>query len=149
MGGALLVEGKVGGEPIGLRGHDEVITVQAANLVRPPGNCDTTPLRENGRMMAFGLGERANFVRERELRRSSCNERHAPVGNSVARHGLPMGDLWREFGDLLVGYSRRIGATGGISILVTYSYHEYRPVTGAKLAPVPLGVNFPSLPGRF
>ncbi len=114
MGGALLVEGKVGGEPIGLRGHDEVITVQAANLVRPPGNCDTTPLRENGRMMAFGLGERANFVREREsFDKVLATKDTLQLGNSVARHGLPMGDLWREFGDLLVGYSRRIGATGG------------------------------------
>ena len=50
--------GQLGREPISFGGHDEVIAVQAADLMRPPGNRDAAPLRENSRMMTFRLRER-------------------------------------------------------------------------------------------
>ncbi len=41
----LSVRKRVRREAIGLGGHDEVVTVQAANFVRPPGDGDAAPLR--------------------------------------------------------------------------------------------------------
>jgi hypothetical protein len=110
----LLADWQIGGEAIGAGGHDEVVPVQAANLMRPPGNGDAGPLCENSRMMSFGFGERADFVREFE-RFDKVLEAKCPLqsGNSVALDDLPVGDLWLELSDLLVGYSRGIGATGG------------------------------------
>ena len=91
LNGRALLCWQVGGETIRLGGHNEVIAVQAANLMRPPGNGDAAPLRENGRMMAFGLGERANFVRDLEPRRSSSTKDALQLGNSVALDDLPIG----------------------------------------------------------
>jgi hypothetical protein len=110
----LLPHWQPGRESISLGGHDEVITVQAADLMRPPGNGDAAPLRENGGMMSFGLGERANFICELEGFGEVLQTKGAlQLGNSVALDDLPVWDLWLEFGDLLVGDSRGIAATGG------------------------------------
>jgi len=110
----LLTDGQIGGETIGPGGHDEVVPVQAANLMRPPGNGDAAPLCENSRMMSFGFGERADFVREFERFDKVLEAKRAlQSGNSVALDDLPVGDLWLELSDLLVGCSRGISATGG------------------------------------
>ena len=64
--------------------------------------------------MSFRLRERADLVREIESLGEVLQTKDAlQLGNSVALDDLPVGDLWFEFGDLLVGDSRRIGATGG------------------------------------
>lgn len=110
----LLPHWQLGRDPISLRGHDEVIAVQAADLMRPPGNGDAAPLRENGRMMSFGLGERANFVGELEgFGEVLQTKGPLQLGNSVALDDLPIWDLWLELGHLLIGDSRGIGTTGG------------------------------------
>jgi len=110
----LLPHWQLGRDAISLRGHDEVITVQAADLMRPPGKGDAPPLRENGGMMSFGLGERANFVGELEgIGEVLQTKRALQSGNSVTLDDLPVRDLWLEFGDLLVGDSRGIGTAGG------------------------------------
>jgi len=52
------------GQHIGLRGHDEVVPVEAVNLVSPPGHGDTPPLGEEGGMVTLRLGEGADPVSE-------------------------------------------------------------------------------------
>ena len=102
----LLVDPLVG-KTIRFGGHNEVVAVQTANLMRPPGNGDAAPLGENCRMMSFGLRERTHFVRELETKDA------LELGNSVALRDFPIGNLRLESGDFLLGYSRGIGATSG------------------------------------
>ena len=52
------------GQPIGLRGHDEVGPMEAADLVGPPGHRDAPPLGEEGRMVTLHLGAGADPVVE-------------------------------------------------------------------------------------
>ena len=52
------------GQHIGLRGHNEVVPVEAADLVGPPGHRDTPPLGEEGRMVTLRLSEGADPVGE-------------------------------------------------------------------------------------
>ena len=107
----LLADWQIGGEAIGAGGHDEVVPVQAANLMRPPGNRDAAPLRENSRMMSFRLREHSHLVREFEGFDEVVDAKHAlQLGNSIALHDLPIRNLWFELGDLLVGDSRSISA---------------------------------------
>jgi hypothetical protein len=108
----LLVD-RLRGKTIGLGGHNEVVAVQAANLMRPPRNGDAAQLCENCRMMSFGLRERTDLVRELERFGEVLETKDAlKLGNSFALRDFPVGNLRLEFGDFLLGHSRRIGATG-------------------------------------
>ena len=49
---------------IGLRGHDEVVPMEAADLVGPPAHCDTPPLGEERGVVTLRLGEGADPVGE-------------------------------------------------------------------------------------
>ncbi len=49
-----------------LRGHDEVVAVQALDLVRPSGDRRTAPLGQQSRVMGFPLRQGAHPVRERQ-----------------------------------------------------------------------------------
>src|SRR5687767_10298646 len=44
--------------------HNEIVFVQATDLMCPPVECYLPPLCDDQRMMIFLLGNRANFVRE-------------------------------------------------------------------------------------
>src|SRR5690242_20864088 len=50
------------GQPVGLCGHDEVVPMEAADLVSPPGHRDPPPLGEKGGMVTLRLGEGADPV---------------------------------------------------------------------------------------
>src|SRR5690606_31138626 len=50
----------MGGQLVGARGHDEVVAMQAADLVGPPGHGDATPFGEQRRVMALGFGDLAH-----------------------------------------------------------------------------------------
>src|SRR5215510_15981892 len=49
---------------VGLRGHDEVVPVEPADLVGPPGHRDMPPLGKEGGMVTLRLGEGADPVGE-------------------------------------------------------------------------------------
>lgn len=49
-----------------VRGHDEVVAVQALDLVRPPGDRRAAPLGQQRRVMGFPLRQYAHPVRERQ-----------------------------------------------------------------------------------
>src|SRR4029453_5397507 len=53
-------------ELVGLRSHDEVVAVEAFDLVLPPAHLRSAPLGQQGRMMSLVLGEPADPVRELE-----------------------------------------------------------------------------------
>ncbi len=77
-------------QPIGLRGHDEVVPMEAADLVGPPGYRDTPPLDEEGRMVTLVLGEGTDPVGERQ-RGGEVREVEDSLepGNAVALQQLP------------------------------------------------------------
>jgi hypothetical protein len=107
-----LVIDRLGGKTIGFGGHNEVVAVQAANLMRPPGNGDAAPLCENCRMMSFGLREPTDLVRELERFDEVLETKDAlELENSIALRDFPVGNLRLKFGDFLLGHSRGIGAT--------------------------------------
>src|SRR5512134_3688814 len=47
-----------------LRRHDEIVFVQAADLMRPPIDCHPAPLRNDQGMMIFFFRNGADLVRE-------------------------------------------------------------------------------------
>ena len=49
---------------IEVRCHDEVISMQTSDLMRPESNRNPSPLRQYGWMMTFFLGQCANAIRE-------------------------------------------------------------------------------------
>ena len=49
-------------EPVGLGGHDEVISVEVPDFVRPPGNGHASPLGYESGVVPFGLGEISDAV---------------------------------------------------------------------------------------
>src|SRR5262249_22058907 len=79
------------GQPVSFCGHDEVVPMEAADLVGPPGHRDASPLGEKGGMVPLRLGKRADPVGERQ-RISEAWEAEAPLelGNAVAHHQLPV-----------------------------------------------------------
>src|SRR3954447_11325664 len=60
------LEAGLGCDLVGLRRHDEVVPVQASDLVRPPGDGHAAPLGEQCRVMALFLCERADASGEVE-----------------------------------------------------------------------------------
>jgi hypothetical protein len=78
------------GQPIGLRGHDEVVPMEAADLVGPPGHRDTPPLGEEGRMVTLRLSEGADPVGEGQ-RLGEVREAEGPFESSdpIALQQLP------------------------------------------------------------
>lgn len=55
---------QIGVELIGLGGHDEVVLMQAFDLMRPPGHRNLAPFCADDRMMALLLGEFPHFLGE-------------------------------------------------------------------------------------
>ena len=91
---ALIISRQIRCEAIGFGGHNEVVTVQATNFMRPPGYRDAAPLRENCRMMAFGLRKRTDLVCQIEgLDKVLEAKGTLQSGNSIALNDLPVGDL--------------------------------------------------------
>ena len=77
-------------QPIGLRSHDEVVPMEAADLVSPPGHRDPPPLGKEGGMVTLRLGEGADAVGEGQ-RLDEAREMEDPLepGDAVALQRLP------------------------------------------------------------
>src|SRR5581483_6477437 len=54
------------GQPVDLGGHDEVVLVQAFDLLRLQGHRRVAPTEADVRMMSFRLGKPADLLHERE-----------------------------------------------------------------------------------
>lgn len=103
---------QVSRQAVGLGSHDEVVAVQAANLVGPPRDGDATPLRKESGVMSFLLRESADLVCQIErLREVFETKRALQPGDAFAGDDLPFGDLLFQFGDFLVRHTWRVGAT--------------------------------------
>ncbi len=89
---------------VGLRCHHEVVAVQSRYHVGPPCHGDATPLREDIRMMIFGVGQRTDTVRECE-RLGEIGEPELPLEpfDAVARHTLPISDARKQRITLSIG----------------------------------------------
>src|SRR5262245_16290749 len=98
---------------VSLRGHNEVVPVEPADLVGPPAYRDTPPLGEQSGMMTLLLCKGADPVGEGQ-RASEGREVEDPLepGDAVALQMEPIGDLGPECPDLSRGHPRRIVATG-------------------------------------
>src|SRR5687768_2927794 len=55
-----LIDARVTGERVSLGGHDEVVAMQTADLVTPPGDGHLSPLGDESRVMPLVLGELAD-----------------------------------------------------------------------------------------
>src|SRR5207244_4704566 len=98
---------------VSLRGHDEVVAVETADLVGPPADGDAAPLGQQRWVVTFVLGERADSVRERErLREIVEREDPAQPLDAVDLEEFPVRDLRQELGDLRVGHRRRVAPAG-------------------------------------
>src|SRR5262249_16408836 len=101
---------------VGLRGHDEVVPVEPADLVGPPGHRDMPPLGEEGGMVTLRLGEGADPVGEGQ-RVGESWEAEGPLepGDAVALHHLPVWDLTPELRNLRHSHPGRVAAAGDTS----------------------------------
>jgi hypothetical protein len=110
-------------QPIGLRGHDEVVPVEAADLVGPPSHRDTSPLGEQGWMVTLCLGEGADLVREAqgvgEIREV---EDPLELGDPITLEQLPGRDVTPQLSDLRLGHAGRV-ATAGDTLLAEQGAH--------------------------
>jgi len=88
-------------EGVGLGGHDEVVLVQAADLVRPPLDGDTPPFSDDQGMMVFLVSDGADLVGEsKRLPKIRELENTLQALLAVDRANLPIGDLRQVPGNL-------------------------------------------------
>ena len=79
---------------IGLGGHDEIVFVQVAYFVCPPGDRDPAPLGGKPRMVAFFFGGCADGIRKRYRVLEVLElERSIQFGNTVLRDDPPIWNL--------------------------------------------------------
>src|SRR5438105_2647780 len=98
---------------VGLGGEDEVVGVEAADLVGPGLDHHPAPGNMQVGMMAFALRQHADLDREAHcLAEVAERELAADAWNAVLGGHLPARCLGREPRDLLVG-ERRLAATAG------------------------------------
>src|SRR5881409_3966756 len=99
-------------ELVGFGCHDEVVAMQAPDLVCPPGYRDPAPFRQNGRMMAFLFRQSAYSYSECQCT-GKISEKEFPLeaGNALSFHQLPIRDLRLELVDFLLRYLRSAHAT--------------------------------------
>ena len=89
---------------VGLGGHNEVVAVQAADLERPPGDGDGSPLGDDAGMVTLFFGQLADGDGEGQgLAEVAETEGLGELLDAVLRLEGPVGDLRVEFGDLSVG----------------------------------------------
>src|SRR4029434_10887178 len=89
------------GQHIGLRSHNEVVAVEAADLVGPPSHCDAPPLGEEGGMVTLRLGEAADPVGEgQRVSEAWKGEDSLEAGDPVALQHMPARDLTSQLRDL-------------------------------------------------
>src|SRR5262249_13494870 len=100
-------------QPVGLRGHDEVVAVEATNLVCPPAHGHASPLRQQRGMVPFLLGDRADSIRELERLREVVEfEYTAQPLHAVDLDELPVRTLRLQLGDLFISHRRRATSAG-------------------------------------
>jgi len=101
------------GQHIGLRSHNEVVPMQAADLVGPPRDRDTPPLSEQGGVVTLPLGEGADPVREAQ-RVAKVREMEDALepGDPITLKQLPVWDVMPKLGDLRLGHAGRVAAAG-------------------------------------
>src|SRR4030095_8725315 len=97
-------------DAVGLRCHDEIIPVQVADLVRPPGDRDLAPLGGQARMMTFFFGLFADRIGESDSVFKVLElEQPVQLRNAVFSNNLPLGYLRLQSPDLFGSYRRRSG----------------------------------------
>ena len=97
---------RIGGrEPVNLRGHDEVVLMQAFDLLRLQRDGGVAPTKANVRMVAHRLGQRADVINEGECL-AEGPEAKCPLNADALVLERPVGDLARIAG--------RLRGSGGI-----------------------------------
>src|SRR2546428_388543 len=95
---------------IGLRGHDEVVPMEAADLVGPPGHCDTPPFGEERGVVTLRLGDPVG--EGQRVDEVGQVEDALKPSYSITLQYLPARDLSHEFCDLRLSHPRRVAAAG-------------------------------------
>src|SRR5262245_23129910 len=87
--------------------------MQAADLVGPPGHCDTPPLGEERRVVALRFGEGAHPVGEgQRIGEVGKVEDALKPSYSITLQYSPARDLSHEFTDLRLSHPWRVVAAG-------------------------------------
>jgi hypothetical protein len=110
-------------EPVGLGGHDEVVSVQVPDFVRPPGNGHASPLGYESGVMSFGLGEISDTVGKGQGLDKIREAKNAfELSDPSLLDELPFRHLRVEFTDLLVGYMRGISTARYTPLLCKFCH---------------------------
>jgi len=117
-----------GVQKIELRRHNEIVAMQAANLVRPKSDCYAAPFGQNRRMMAFVLGEGTHAIGKAERVGKICEPKHSfqPL-DTFALNYRPLRNLRLEFLDLSLSNQWRIAPAGGALFTGKCAHNLYTP----------------------
>ncbi len=110
-------------EPVGLGGHDEVVSVKVTDFVCPPGNGHTPPLRYETGMMSFGLGQIPDAVGKGQGLDKIGEAKNAfELSGPSLLDELPIRHLRMELADILFSNVRGI-RTARYALLLCKFYH--------------------------
>ena len=108
-------------------GHDEVITMEASDFVRPQAYGYATPFRQNGGVMSFFFRQGANSISKPERFGEIAKPKNLLQSlNSVALHNHPFRNLWLKLIDLELGHSRRVSPAGSTLFFAQYAYSTHQ-----------------------
>src|SRR5690349_19051872 len=98
--------------------------MKIADGMSPESDRDLAPLKENGGMMAFSLGEGADLIGEgQRLREIGKSKSALQAWNVVTPDQDPAGNLRFQLLDFRFRYSRRIAAARGASFMSKHGNH--------------------------
>ena len=114
-------------EPIGLGGHDEVVSVEVPDFVRPPGNGHAPPLRYESWVVSFGFGELSDAVGKGQgLDKIGEAKNTLELSDPSLLDELPIRHLRMEFADILFSNVRGIRATRYTLLLCKFCHFVLR-----------------------
>ncbi len=114
-------------EPVGLGGHDKVVSVKVPDFVCPPGNGHTPPLGYETGVVSFGLGQISDAVGKGQgLDKIGEAKNALELSDPSLLDELPIRHLRVEFTDLLVGDMRGIRAARYALLLCKFCHFVLR-----------------------
>src|SRR5690606_13121336 len=117
---------------VGLCRHDEIVSVQVLDLVRPPRDPHPAPIGRQTRKLALGLCSRSDLIGERErLLEVAEAESTIELRNAVLRDDAPLRNFRLQLGDLLRRH-RRGAYTASLALLFGQFFHAMPPAISLR-----------------